>query len=231
MANNYTRLAAKSAIGILLVIGAWWMVKCQCINVAVLTPAAIRDYIRQFGNFAALIYIIAYALNTVSIFPPIGILSLAAGLIFGEALGAVYLLSGALTGTSITFILSRYFGRGLVEKMLKGRFKGLDEKLAEKGFMTVLFFRVIPLVPYEVLNYVSGLSGIKFRDYFFATFLGLIPGVFIAAFFGAGLGRIRSFGDIFTPKFLGAFGLVICIILIPVIYRLIKKKAGQNARE
>lgn len=160
------------------------MVKCQCINLKSLTPAALRDFIQSFGKLAVLAYIIAYSLNTVSIMPPIAAFSLTAGLAFGAVWGALYLMMGAMIGTTATFMISRYFGRNLIEKMLKGKFKDLDEKLAKNGFLTILFFRVVPLVPYEVLNYAGGLSRIKFKDYFFATFLGLIPGVIISAFFG-----------------------------------------------
>ncbi|MCK5655240.1 MAG: TVP38/TMEM64 family protein [Candidatus Aureabacteria bacterium] len=218
----------KLIIGAAVVGIIWYFLKCRCIDFKLFTPASIRDYIQSFGRIAALAYIIAYALNTISIFPPIAPLSLTAGLAFGPLLGAVYLMLGAVIGTTAAFMISRFFGRSLVERFLKGRFKNLDEKLEKHGFMTVLFFRIVPLVPYEVLNYISGLSKIKFRDYFFATFLGLIPGVVIAAFFGGSLGEIRVFEDIFTPKILVAFGLMILILAVPAVYKLIKKRKDRR---
>lgn len=228
MRNNYKGLVIKLLIGILLFTGIWWVVKCQCVNLKLLTPAALRDFIQSFGSLAVLAYIIAYTLNTISILPPIAALSLTAGLAFGAVWGALYLMLGAMIGTSATFMISRHFGRNLIEKMLKGKFKELDEKLAENGFMAILFFRVIPLVPYEVLNYATGLSSIKFRNYFLATLLGLIPGVIISAFFGGSLGEIKSFKDIFVPKFLISMGLMAGIVVIPAIYKLaaarLKKK-------
>lgn len=224
MRRSHKALFIKLIVGIAIVLGIWWVVKCQCINLKDFAPASIRNYIQSFGRLAALVYILAYAFNTISIFPPIAPLSLAAGLAFGAVQGAIFLMIGAIIGTSATFMISRFFVRGLVEKMLKGKFKGLDEKLKKHGFMTVLFFRVVPLVPYEVLNYASGLSRIKFKDYFLATLLGLIPGVVIAAFFGGSLGEIRSFKDIFVPKFMVAVGLMILILIIPVIYQIIKKR-------
>lgn len=228
MWKKYKAAAIKLIFGILLIVVIWWVVKCQCVNIMSLTPAYLRDYIRQFGNWAALIFIIAYVLNTISIIPPIAPLSLTAGLAFGAVQGAVYLMIAAMLGTSLTFFISRYFGRRLIDKILKGKFKDLDEKLAQNGFMTILFFRIVPLVPYEVLNYAGGLSRIKFKDYFLATFLGLIPGVVIAAFFGGSLGEIKSFKDICTPKFLIAAGLIFGIIALPVIYRLQKYKGGKG---
>jgi len=228
MDKNYKGIVIKLLIGILLVAGLWWMVKCQCVNFKSLTPAALRDFIQSFGSFAVLAYIAAYALNTISIMPPIAALSLTAGLAFGAVWGAFYLMLAAMIGTSATFLISRYFGRNLIEKMLKGKFMDLDEKLAKNGFMTILFFRVIPLVPYEVLNYAGGLSHIKFKDYFLATFLGLVPGVIVSAFFGGSLGEIKSMRDIFAPKFLIAIGLMILIIAVPAIYQIVKKRAKKG---
>lgn len=224
MGKNFKGIIVKFLVGIALIAGIWWIVKCQCATLGSLTPASLRDFIRSFGKLAVLAYVIAYALNTISIMPPIAALSLTAGLAFGAVWGALYLMIGAMLGTSATFLISRYFGRGFIEKVLKGKFKDLDEKLGDNGFMTVLFFRVIPLVPYEVLNYMGGLSRIKFKDYLFATFLGLIPGVVISAFFGGSLGDIRTFKDVFAPKFLIAIGLMAGIVAVPAIYQFIKKK-------
>ncbi len=131
---------------------------------------------------------------------------------------------GAMLGTSATFFISRIFGRGLIDKFSRGKFKDLDDLLEKRGFLTIIFFRVIPLVPYEVLNYTGGLSKIKFRDYFFGTFLGLIPGIAISAFFGGSLSELKGFKDLFSFKFALALGLLILVILVPVIYRYRKKK-------
>lgn len=228
MEKNYNGLIMKLFMGIVLIVGAGWMIKCQCVNLKSLTPASLRDFIQSFGKLAALAYIIAYALNTVLIIPPVAALSLTAGLVFGAVWGALYLMIGAMAGTTAAFLISRYFGRALIEKMLKGKFYDLDEKLAKNGFMAILFFRVIPLVPYEVLNYAGGLSRIKFREYSFATFLGLIPGVIISAFFGGSLGEIKSIHDIFAPKFLTAIGLMAFIIAVPALYRIVRKKLKKK---
>lgn len=225
---KYRSLIIKIIIGLLTVGGIWWLVKCQCVNLKSLTPASIRDYIRSFGKFAVTAYIITYILNTVSVFPPIAPLSLTAGLAFGAVRGAIYLMIAALIGTGITFMLSRFFGRRLVEKILKGKFRELDKRLSDYGFMTILFFRVIPIVPYEILNYASGLSKIKFKDYFFATLLGFIPGVIIASFFGESLGEIKGFKDLFSLKFLVALGFMVLIIAIPAVYQLIKNRRSKE---
>ena len=79
-------------------------------------------------------------------------------------------------------------------------------------------------MPYEVLNYASGLSKIKFKDYFFATFIGLVPGIIIAAFFGGSLGEVRKLGDLLSQKMIIAIAALIFVILVPVVYKYIKTK-------
>jgi len=228
MDKKISKNLIKLLLGLAAVISIWWIVRCQCVNLESLTPASIRDYIQGFGRFSVVIYILAYTLNTISIIPPIAALSLAAGLVFGKAWGALYLMIGAMLGTSCTFLISRLFGRGIVERLLKGRFKNLDDLLERRGFMTVLFFRVIPIIPYEALNYAGGLSRMPFRDYFFATLIGLIPGVMISAFFGGALGEVKGLKDLLSFKFVIALFALLVIILIPVTYQYFKRKKGNG---
>lgn len=217
----------KFVFGLIVIAGIWWIVKSSGINLRLISPAAVRDFLQGFGRLAAIIYILAYALNTISLFPPIAILSLSAGLVFGALWGALYLEIGAMLGASCTFFISRFFGRGMIEKLLKGSFKGLDDLLERRGFATILFFRIIPLMPYEALNYASGLSKIKFRDYFLASFLGFVPGVIVAAFFGARLGEVKNLRDILSLRFIIALLALILALLIPLIYRILKKRRAK----
>lgn len=204
-------------IGLLaVVIGGWWQHR------STVNPTALRAWITQFGAAAPLMYVALYAGNTVTLLPPIGILSLTAGLAFGPMIGFLAIMAGATIGTSLTFLISRRLGRGFVEKRLKGKFKSLDEALERRGFATVLFFRVVPIVPYEALNYVSGLSNIRFRDYAAATFLGLLPGAAVAAFFG------DSLTQPFSAKFITAIAAMVMMIAIPTIYLKVRRRTGHG---
>jgi len=212
------RLLRKIIVALLIlgVIGWWWQHR------ATVNPAALRAWIAQFGTAAPFVYVALYSANTVTLLPPIGVLSLTAGLAFGPAIGFLAIMAGAMVGTALTFVISRRLGRGFVEKRLKGKFKSLDEALGSKGFATVLFFRVVPIVPYEVLNYASGLSRIRFRDYGLATFLGLLPGAAVAAFFGDSLTQPLS------PKFIAAVGALALLITVPAIYVKVRRNAQHG---
>lgn len=179
---------------------------------------AFRAWIIQFGLAAPFLYVILYAANTVVLVPPVGILSLTAGLVFGPIIGFIAIMAGAMAGISITFWISRRFGREFVERRLKGRFKSLDQSLSQKGFATVLFFRLVPIVPYEALNYLSGLSSISFRNYFLSTFLGIIPGTAITVWFSNSLRRPLS------GKFFLALLALVILAVIPVVYLKVKAR-------
>lgn len=214
----------KVLIGIALIMSVRWLLMQQYVELREFTPANIRDYIQTFGNLAVLAYIAAYAFNSISLFPPITPLSLTAGLAFGIFYGGLFLLTAAMIGSTGAFLISRYFGRSLVERFLKGKFKDVDQKLAENGLVTVVFFRLIPIIPYGVFNYFCGLSKIKFRDYFLGTLLGLIPVVFLNSFLGDSLAEIEALGDIYSPRLYIAVGLVLTRISIPVFYHFFKKR-------
>ncbi|HOW43245.1 MAG TPA: TVP38/TMEM64 family protein [Candidatus Omnitrophota bacterium] len=216
---------AKLALLAGCVLLAWWLIRRFWPQIHQLNPAALRVYLRQFGHGAMAVFVLAYALNTISILPPIGMLSLAAGLAFGPLRGAACLLLGAVTGSSCTFFIARYAGRSFVEKMLKGKLKKLDQTLKQRGFITVLVCRLIPLVPYEVLNYGCGLLEVRFRDYFWATLLGSIPWAFISAYFGSRLGEVHSYHELFSPGFIIVAAAAFVAIALPVaIYALARKR-------
>lgn len=188
-----------------------------------LNPETLRDWIGRFGAVAPLVYVLLYSLNTVILLPPVGILSLTAGLLFGQVLGFAAIMAGAMIGTTATFGIGRRLGRRFVERRLKGRFRSLDEALASRGFATVLFLRLVPIVPYEALNYASGLSRISFRDYAWATFLGLIPGAAVAAWFG------DSLTQPFSWKFLAAAAALVLLIAVPLVCQKARRAKSHGA--
>ncbi|MBN2484230.1 MAG: HAD-IA family hydrolase [Candidatus Omnitrophica bacterium] len=183
----------------------------------------LGGFIGRFGLWGGAVYVLIYALNTVTMFPPIALVAFIAGFLFGKVWGGVYLFSGAILGTSVTFFIARGLGRSLIEKLLRGRGKKVDELLRKKGFSTVLFLRLIPVIPYEVLNYLSGLSSMKFRHYFTATLLGSIPWVVAIVYFGEKASQIRDMKDILSGEFLGAAALMLLIAGVPFFYTIVKK--------
>ncbi|MBF0388095.1 MAG: TVP38/TMEM64 family protein [Candidatus Omnitrophica bacterium] len=211
-----------------LVLVAWWMFHCNCINLKFFTPAFIRDKVLSFGPWSMLVYIAVYVINTLLIFPPNAPISLAAGLIFGPVKGAALIMISALIGTSLAFFIARMVERKFLDQFLQGRWKDVSDKLQNNGFMTILFLRIVPIVPFEILNYLSGLSRIRFKDFFLGTLFGMMPGAIVTGFFGGTLGEINSLGDILSPKLLLGVGLAIFFIGVPGIYYYLRLKATKS---
>lgn len=212
---------------IAIAIAAFKCYEHTCIDYSIFSPQNIKDYILGFGPWALLVYTALYAANTVSVVPPIGAMSLAAGFIFGPLFGTIGIMTGSFIGTSVTFFISRLLGRRFVDRLARGRFREFEQKLNENGFVAILFIRLVPLIPWEVVNYAAGLSKIKYRDYILATLIGIFPSVIIQTFFSDSISNF----DIGDPKLLIATGGFILLIFVPTIYLAIKKKkeAKQKA--
>jgi uncharacterized membrane protein YdjX (TVP38/TMEM64 family) len=185
------------------------------------TPAVIRDFILSFGWWAPLLYIFLYTIRPLFFFPAV-LLTLSGGLAFGPWWGTLYDLIGASLGAYLAFGLSRKLGRETIQRWLGKRLQMLDDRVGENGFRTILFLRLIPLLPFDAINYGAGLSKIRFRDYAVATTLGIIPGAFAYNLLG------HSLHHVFTTTFYAAVGLVALLILLPTLYKWIKKSTSTN---
>jgi len=221
-------LIIAGILAAVLIIVAWWLFHCNCVNLKIFTPAFIRETVLSYGHWSVLVYIGIYVLNTILIFPPNAPISLSAGLIFGHFWGAIIILVSAVIGTSAAFFIARLVERKFLDQLFQGKWKNFSNKLEKNGFLTVLFLRLIPIVPFEILNYLSGLSRISYKDFILGTFLGMIPGAIVTAYFGGTLGDINSLGDLFSPKILIAAGLLILFVGILAIYFFVRFKHHQD---
>lgn len=132
------------------------------------------------------------------------------GLLFGVVWGTIINVLAATAGASLTFFIGRSIGREEVEKRLSGRFKELDDSLAQNGLSFMLFLRLVPLFPFNGINYGAGLTRVSFRDYFLGTLLGIIPGATVFTYIGAAAAEGSP-----TKALLGLGGLGL-LALIPV---------------
>ena len=150
-----------------------------------ITPEVVRDFLMKFGALAPIIYIILFTFVPLTLFPD-AILAIAAGLVFGIVPGFLYTMVGALSGGSLAFFISRKLGKEWMAKKL-GTHGNLQNKIETHGFWIILFMRFIPLIPFDVISYAAGASGVKYREFFWATLLGIVPGVVILVSIGDGL--------------------------------------------
>jgi uncharacterized membrane protein YdjX (TVP38/TMEM64 family) len=184
-----------------------------------LTPVDIKQWILAFGWIAPLIYVLLYTLRAL-IFFPVTIMALTGGLAFGVLEGSLLTLLGALGGAMLAFLIARYFRRGLRLKTKRGQFEKLEEQLASRGFVYVLFVRLLPFVPFDLVSYAAGATRMRKRDFFFATLFGAIPLTVIYSFIGARLAA----GSYLAGAV--AFAILLALTGLLLLYR---KKMGWYA--
>lgn len=159
------------------------------IAVAVIFFSPLREYVdpkraatwlKSVGNiwWAPAVFILFYCIFNVLLVPAT-ILSLTAGAVWGWWKGGLWVLVASTIASAIPFFLARSTGSAWIETLVRKRASGLYEKLHNEGFITLLLLRLVPIAPYNILNYAAGLAGIRTRHYLIATFIGTIPGIFI----------------------------------------------------
>lgn len=188
-----------------------------------LTPQDIRDFISSFGLLSALAYILIHAVRPF-FFLPVTPFSIAGGFLFGTALGLVLTVIGRLASALITFGVSRYLFRDYIKSRIRGKYAGWDDRLEKGGILYVIVMRMIPMLPFDVVGYVAGVSSISFRKYMIGTFIGDLPGVFVLTFLGNGLSEPGS------PQFYLSLLIAIVVAALSWLYILVfvKKRVHQG---
>ncbi len=136
---------------------------------------ALRARVESSGGVGWLVFVGGYAL--LALLPtPKGLMTALGGLLFGWWLGAALSLAGALIGAVMAFEIGRWLGRDVVGRLVGGRLDRVDSLLRQHGLGAVVAVRLVPVLPYTVINYASGLSGVRRRDYILGSGIGMIPG-------------------------------------------------------
>jgi uncharacterized membrane protein YdjX (TVP38/TMEM64 family) len=139
------------------------------------TAVQLRDWATSVGPWFPLAFLAAYILITVFPFPRT-VFTLAAGLLFGPMLGAAIAVVASTLSAVIALLLMRAAGWQLNRLVRHPRIDSLDDRLRQRGWPTVVSMRLIPAVPFSVLNYAAGASAVRVWPYTLATLAGLLPG-------------------------------------------------------
>lgn len=144
----------------------------------------VKGALGSLGIFAPIIYILIYIIRPLVFFPT-SILTPLSAVVFGPFLGWIYTFIGENIAASVAFLVARYFGGDLLSRFKK--LKLLDEELKEHGLRTVIFLRLVPLFPFDIVNFGLGLTSVSFRKYVIGTAVGVLPGLTAYIFLGASL--------------------------------------------
>jgi uncharacterized membrane protein YdjX (TVP38/TMEM64 family) len=144
----------------------------------------IRDDIDFFGWWGGVVFVVGYGI--LSLVPiPKSVVSIAAGLVWGFWLGTVLVTVASAIGAGLAFLIGRALGQDLVERIIGGRLRRIDDALSRKGLRAVIVLRLIPVLPFTVVNYGAGLTEVTTRDYALGTLIGMLPGTVVFVAIGA----------------------------------------------
>jgi uncharacterized membrane protein YdjX (TVP38/TMEM64 family) len=147
---------------------------------------SLADSIRSTGVLGVALYAAVYTGATLTMMPG-SILGMIAGFAYGPVVGVLIVSPVSVLASSLAFLLGRTVAREWVAKKVASspRWSAIDAAISDDGPKVVLLLRLSPLFPYNVLNYALGLTGVRFRDYVLASFLGMLPGTVLYVYVGS----------------------------------------------
>ncbi|QIT56088.1 TVP38/TMEM64 family protein [Aquisalimonas sp. 2447] len=184
-----------------------------------LNPELLQQRLDDLGMLAPFAFMAAYAVATVAFLPGL-VFTIAGGVLFGPVFGTVYSLLGATVGAMLAFLVARYAASDLVAAYTGGRLKKLIVGVEREGWRFVAFTRLVPIFPFNLLNYALGLTRIGFMPYAVATFICMAPGAFAYTWIGHAGAETVAGGRSGINAILIALGLLAAVIFLP---RLVKR--------
>jgi uncharacterized membrane protein YdjX (TVP38/TMEM64 family) len=186
-----------------------------------LTVEAVEAVVARLGLWAPVGFIAIYGVATVAMVPG-SVFDLAGGALFGPYLGSLLNLAGGSLGAALAFLVARYIARDWVEARAGRRTKGIIQSVDADGWKFVAFVRLVPIFPYNVVNYLLGLTRIPFPHYMLATIVFMAPATVVYTWIGHA-SRQAIAGDTDNLRYgLLALGLVAVLLVLPRIYKKIR---------
>ena len=160
-----------------------------------IAPDWLQTTLNRAGIWGPIVYIVIYTVATVLILPST-VLNLAGGALFGPWLGSLWTTVGALVAAIVAFGFTRTVGRQLVAKRLAGQWQTLDAEIHNGGMVYIFSIRLLPIIPYGLVNFAAGLTAISWKDYLVGTALGTLPGVLPFVLLGSSGLTLSQTGDL-----------------------------------
>jgi uncharacterized membrane protein YdjX (TVP38/TMEM64 family) len=177
--------------------------------------AELKAYLKQAGFWAPLVYILIYVVATVLMLPSTA-LNLMGGALFGLWLGTLWTSIAAIIAALVSFLYTRTIGQRVIKKRFK-KWEKLDSEIQRGGIYYIFAIRLLPIIPYGLVNFVAGLTSVSFKDYTLGTIAGTVPGLMPFVFIGSsGLTAIKT-GN--TLPLVGALSLTGLLVIGATLYQ------------
>lgn len=169
---------------------------------------ALAGYRQAHPLTLALMFGLAYVAVTALSLPVATVLTLAAGAIFGLLEGTVLVSFAASIGATLAFLSSRFVFGEAVQRRFGQRLRGLNEGIEREGAFYLFTLRLVPVVPFFVVNLLMGLTRLPVRRFYAATQVGMLPATVVYVNAGTQLAGLHSLSGILSPRLLGSFALL-----------------------
>jgi uncharacterized membrane protein YdjX (TVP38/TMEM64 family) len=189
-----------------------------------LDPVLLEASVRDLGPWAPLIHVMLFAVGTV-LFVPGAIFGLAGGALFGPLWGTLLNLAGGTLGATASFLIARYVAADWVRSKVGGRLQRLVAGVEAEGWRFVAFVRLVPLFPFNLLNYALGLTQIPLTQYVLASLVCMAPGTLAYAWLGYAGREALADNQSAINYALIALALLAAVALLP---RLIRRLRGDR---
>jgi uncharacterized membrane protein YdjX (TVP38/TMEM64 family) len=187
-----------------------------------LTAETLRSWVASFGPWAPVGFVIVYTIATVAMVPG-GIFDLAGGAIFGPYLGSVLDLIGGTLGAAASFLVARYLARDWVQIRAGPRLQKVMRSVDEDGWQFVAFLRLVPIFPYNIVNYLLGLTRIPFHHYVLATIVFMAPSTVAYTWIGYASRELIA-GDTGTIRYaLIILGILGTLFFLPRLFKRLRQ--------
>lgn len=184
---------------------------------------ALLAFVRENGALSIALYILVYIVAIAVNLPGGAVLTMAGGFLFGTLPAVLYVNLGATTGAVLAFLSARYLIGARLQETYRDRLAAFNSEMTRNGARYLLTLRLIPVFPFFVVNFLAGLTRVPLATFSWTTSLGIIPGTAVFAYAGHQLETVRSLGDVFTGKVLGAFLLLALFTLAPALISRFRK--------
>lgn len=190
-----------------------------------LDGTALAQWVASAGAAGPLLFMLSYAVATV-LFIPGSVITLAGGALFGPFWGTLYNLTGATLGAALAFIAARYVAADWVGRRTSGRSEQLIAGVEQEGWRFVAFVRLVPLFPFNLLNYALGLTRIRFVPYVVTSYITMLPGAVAYTYLGYAGREAVAGGEGLVQKMLLALALAAVAAFLPGLVRRLRTPAN-----
>ena len=188
----------------------------------------LLEFVKENGFWAIFLFGALYATVVAFSLPGGAIMTIAGGFLFGWVGGGLIVVVGATIGATVLFLIARTAVGGFLEARAGPFLRKMEDGFRRNALCYLLVLRLIPVFPFWLVNLVPALLGVSTTTYIDATFVGIIPGTFVYASVGNGLGALFDAGEstdsllmtIFQPQFLAPLIGLALLAILPVVYKL-----------